>query len=281
VWDPVSRLFSPLLFWRNSSVDLSDLITTPAAALAELEKRRQDPTLKKKVEDYLQGDIPDYFNDGPILYIARHAATPNFETLRFVHLIRELGLKTVITQDSKGLFVSQNLVKRALGKMPICRRVTQKSGKVNEHYENITVIDFNDADGKPLSEIKTLWGESLIDFHKRLFTELKVQEIETPDDAEWLDRHHRGRLLEHYKHLLALFVTHGIFFENYNTEDPEEREFIKTVLRPACEFIEKKFGYKPLIVRIFPTAVESYHFWISYPGEVLTIVRESLKKIGA
>jgi hypothetical protein len=278
ILDSASRLLSPLAFWKRS-VDISDLILTPQKAIEELERRQKDPALRKKVEEFLKGDVPEYFKDGPILYIARHAATPNFETLRFINLIKHLGLRTVITQDSKGLFVSQNLVKRALGKLPICRRVTQKGKKINEHYENVTIIDFNGADGKALSEIKTLWGEGLIDFHKRLFSELNIEHVEIPDDAEWLDRHHRGRLLEHYKHLLALFVAHGIFFENYNTSDPEEIEFIKTVLRPACEFVEKKFGYKPLIVQIFPTTPESYRFWISYPTGIVKAVQESLQRI--
>ncbi len=277
VLNVVSEILSPLFFWRNKTGGVSDLMFTPFEAVQELEKRRKDPTLQKKVEEYLAGDIPEYFKDGPIFYLARHTVTPNFETLRFIHLIRQLGLKTVISQDSKGLFVSQNQIKRALCKLPICRRITQKDGKLNEHYQNVTIVDFNEADGKSFAEIKTLWGEKLIDFHTRLFSELNVQMIETPDDAKWLDRHHRGDLLEHYKKLLALFVVHGIFFENYNVDDEHEVLFVKQILRPACRFIEQRFGYRPIIVQIFPTEPESYHFWMSYPAKVLDIVRESMK----
>jgi hypothetical protein len=258
------------------SPSVDDLILTPLEAAAELARRREDPTLIKNVEEYLAGDIPDYFKNGPILYLARHVVTPNFETLRFIHLMQHLGFKTVISQDSKGLFVTQNQVKHALGKLPICRRVTQKEGKIHEQYQNVTVIDFNAADGKIFSEITTLWGERLVDFHTRLFNELGVEVTETPDDADWLDRHHRGNLLEHYKHLLALFVAHGIFFENYNANDEHEAAFVKEVLRPACEFVEEKFGYRPLIVQIFHTSAESYRFWISYPPKVLEIVKKNI-----
>lgn len=264
-------------FPKNEDSDVSDLMFTPLEAVKELERRRQDPMLHGKIEEYLEGDIPEYFKDGPILYLARHIVTPNFETLRFIHLISQLGFKTVISQDSKGLFVSQNQVKRALAKLPISQRITQKNGKLNEHYQNVTIIDFDKADGKSFADIRTLWGEKLTDFHIRLFSELKLGKIETPDDAEWIDRHHRKNLLEHYKHLLALFVVHGIFFENYNSIDEHETQFIKEILRPACHYIEQRFGYRPIITHVFPTSFESYRFWISYPSKVLDVVRKSME----
>lgn len=252
---------------------------TPFEAIEKLKRRQQNPELKKRVEEYLKGDIPEYFKDGPVLYLARHVVTPNFETLRFIHLMEHFGIKTVITQDSKGLFVTQNHVKRALVKLPIFRRHTQKGNKLHEHYENFTIVNVNEANGKPFSDIKTLWGEKLIDFHTRLFSELLSRKIESPDDAAWIDRHHRENLLKHYKHLLALFVVHGIFFENYNMNDPHEVEFVRRILRPACLFVEKRFGYRPIIVQVFPTSFESYHFWISYPRKVLDIVKKSMKNV--
>lgn len=261
--------------------DVSDLVVDPFEAVQELERRQKDPELKKKVEEYLKGDIPNYFKDGSILYLARHIVTPNFETLRFIHLMRQLGLKTVVSHDSKGMFVPYNQIKKALCKLPICHRLSQKGDKLNEHYENVTIVDFNIADGKPFSEIKTLWGEGLIDFHTRLFTELlgSEKDIGRPDDAEWIDRHRRDNLLEHYKHLLALFLVHGIFFENYDLNDKHEVYFVKNILRPAYRFVEKKFGYRPLIVQVYPTTFESGRFWISYPKRVLDIVRESMKGV--
>lgn len=257
--------------------DPTDLILTPTEALAELHKRRQNPALKKKIEEYFKGDIPEYLKGEPVMYMARHIGTPNFETLRFIHLVRELGLPIIISQDSKGIFVTQNHVKKALCKLPVCRRLTQKAGKLNEQYENMTIVDFNAADGKMFSEIQTLWGEGLIEFHTRLFSELGFKKIEFPDDAEWLDRHNRGKLLDHYKELLMLFVVHGVFLENYNFNDPQEVEFVKNILRPACEYVREQTGFLPLISPIFPTEFESYDFWISYPSEVRDIIKNGMK----
>ncbi len=273
--DFLTENLSKLFFWPRRE-EYSDLILTPAEALAELERRRQDPQLKQRIEEYLGGDIPEYCTDGPILHISRYIVTPNFETLRFIHLIKHLGHRLVASQDSKGLFVSQNIVKRALCKLPVCRRLSQKNGIVNEQYENLSVVDFNSADGKRFCDIKTLWGEPLIDFHTRLFAELNVERVETFDDAEWIDRHHRDDLLEQYKNLLALFVVHGIFFENYDMDDPHEVRLMRHIIRPACEFVEKKFGHRPLMVHIFPTVGESSRFWISYPAKVADVVEKSM-----
>lgn len=270
--------FHSVLPARKVKLDISDLLLNPHDALNELRKRRENPEIKKKIEDYFEGDIPEYLAGEPILYLARHIVTPNFETIRFINLMQDLGLQVVVSQDSKGLFVSQNLIKRALCKLPVCTRVTQKDGKLNEHYQNISVVDFNKADGKKFSELTTLWGESLIDFHTRLFSEMGLRTAKTADDAEWIDRHGRGNLLEHYKQLLMLFVVHGVFFENYNLDDDHEIHFIQEVLWPACHFVEEQTGYRPLIVPIFPAAPESYDFWISYPREVLGIVHRSMNR---
>ncbi len=253
---------------------------TPLQAVAELEKRRRVPGLKEEVEEYLGGDIPAYFADGPVLYLGRHIATPNFETLRFIHLVEPLGFKAVISQDTKDQFVSQNHAKKALCKLPVCRRISQKEGRAHEIIQYQTIVDFNAADGKQFREIDTVWGEPLVHFHKRMMDALSPVRVETPDDAEWIDRNHRGHLLEHFKRLLALFIIHGIFFEDYV---PEDKDFVRTVFRPAMEYVEKRFGYRPLVSQLVPASIESELFWISYPEKAAIFIKESKvhKKAGA
>ncbi|MFA5997909.1 MAG: hypothetical protein WC814_00715 [Candidatus Paceibacterota bacterium] len=272
----IREIFSPLFFWKNRAGDMSDMTTAPLEATQELERRRRDPALQRAVEEYLQGDIPEYFNNGPILYLARHIATPNFETLRFKYLMEPLGMKAVVGQDTKDLFVSNNQAKRALGKLSICRGISQSGTRLNERFENISIIDFNTANGKRFDAITTLWGERLVDFHAHLFSKFTQKNTESPDDAEWIDRHHRGDLLQHYKELMSLFVVHGIFFEDYLMKDAYEASFVRHILRPACRFIEQRFGFRPIIVPLVPKTFESDRFWVSYPEEVLDIVRERM-----
>src|SRR3989344_8211886 len=107
----------PFLRRKKAALDISDLLLSPFAAIEELKRRRENPVIEERVKQFLKGEISNYLHGDPILYLARHIVTPNFETIRFTHLIKDLGLKTVVSQDSKGLFVSQNLIKRALCKL--------------------------------------------------------------------------------------------------------------------------------------------------------------------
>lgn len=265
---------------QDSEKCLDDLLSAyryPSEALEELERRRKDTSLKKNIEEYLNGDIPEYFKNGPILYLARYIVTPNFETLRFIHLISSLGLKVIASHDSEGLFVSRNRTKRALCKLPICMRITQKDGRLFEQYKNVNIADFNSIEGKPFSKIQTIWNEPIIQFHARLFEDLGFKQIEQWDDSSWIDRHHRNNLFEHYKHLMALFIVHGIFFENYDLNDPREVTFVKNIILPTSVYLEQKFGLRPIIAPLYPTAAESNMFWFSYPRQTLDIVRRSIQ----
>jgi len=259
------------VFWSS---DAENLLTPLPEALAEIERRKKDPVLKKKLEEYLNNDIPAYFEDLPVLYLARHVATPNFETLRFLHLLEPLGLRTVIGQDLKDKFVPKNMLKKALGRLHVTTGITKHGKEFREHFANARVIDFNTSSGKPFIEIKTLWGESLSDFHNELFAQLTNVRAEIVDDSDWIDRHHRGHHVSHYRKFLALFVLHGILFEDYSLDDKEERRFIRTVLRPAFKYVEKEFGYKPLIATLTPTSIESPDYWVSYPNKVMDIIKQ-------
>jgi len=97
-----------------------DVFTPLPEAVAEIQRRRSDTELPKQVEDYLQGDLPDYLRGPqPVLYLARHVATPNLETLHFIDITRPFGLPVVIGQDSHDKFVTHNAMKHALARMPV------------------------------------------------------------------------------------------------------------------------------------------------------------------
>lgn len=277
----LKKAFSQILNFKKVSTEswaTSDLLTPLQEAVEELHKRRKDPVLMQKVSEYLSHDIPSHFAKGPILYLARHVATPNFETLRFLHLVEPIGIPPVIGQDPSDKFVSKNQLKRALCKLPISICASMKNGTCHENIERVSIVDFKKADGKQFGNIETLWGGNLVEFHNSLFSALTKQEVEIVDDSAWIDRQHRGDLYLHYKKFLALFVVHGVLFEDYAIEDREEMIFIEKVLRPAYEAIEAQFGCKPLIAQLTPTTVESPEFWISYPKKVLDIIRQYMPK---
>lgn len=260
-----------------SKARVDDLLTPYPQIVEELERRSKDEKLKAKVEAYLKGDIPEYFKGKPALYLARHLATRNFETLRFLHILEPLDLPVVIGQDTHDIFVAHNPLKRALGKLPICMSVHHKNGRVIEEYKNISIINFNEANGKPFKDIYTCWGEPLVEFHGRLLEKCQRDGAQVVDDAAWIDRHHRRDLLAHYKDFLALFVAHGVLFEDYLIEDKHEGRFIREVLRPAFRHVERTFGVRPLIAQLKPTSAESDRYWISYPRSVFDEVCTKLE----
>ncbi|MDQ1300078.1 MAG: hypothetical protein QG636_746 [Patescibacteria group bacterium] len=255
-------------------VGVSELLTPFPDVIEELQRRQEDTVLRAAVLSYLGDDLPSYFSQAPLLYMARHVATPNFETLRFLHLTESLDMQTVIGQDTSDKFVPHNTLKKALGKLSVCTGMSHKEGRFHEQFQNESIIDFNETSGKPFNTITTRWGESLVDFHNELFNSFTTQPPQIVDDAPWIDRHGRGNLLEHYKMFLALFVVHGVLFEDYLIEDKLEGVFVEEVLRPAFRFVEAHFGVRPLITQLTPTSVESEAFWLSYPRQVLDIIRE-------
>ncbi len=258
-----------------SDTELRPFLTSPRQALLEIHKRKNMPLLRKAVEDYLLGDIPSHFQGDTVAYLARHVATPNFETLRFIEMAKQMGLPSVIGEDSGDIFVSQNSLKRALGKMPVIKGRTQNLKNIIEHF---TVVDFATAQGKQLRCIDTFFGEPLMEFHLSLLRTIYPHEVSVCDESAWIDRHCRGNLIEHYKRLLSLFVVHGIMFEYYPTHEASENDFVSNVLLPAFGWVEANFGKRPLIVPLIPKDLESEENWEAYPSVLYKIVKTKVAR---
>ncbi len=257
----------------NDSVSIERFYTPLNEAVVEIALRREDAGFVHEVEDFLKYDIPEHFKNGPIFYLARHVATPNFETLRFIELAKPYGLRMVIGQDTKDIFVSNNSLKRSLGKLSVVKMLTHDKREI---FQKFSVVDFDSAQGRRLKDIRTKSGQNLIEFHTNLFREIYPNQVEILDDAEWIDRNHRGDLVAHYKNLLALFLVHGIMFEFNPAQDPEECHFVHNVLDPAFSFIEQKFGRKPLIVCLVDSNMEKEKDWEAYPSVLYKIIESAL-----
>ena len=237
------------------------LFLTPLdVAIKELKQRDKDKNLRLQVEGYLNNDIPPYFRNEQIGYLARHVATPNFETIHFLNICKQQNLPAFIGQDSGDIFVSHNDLKRALGKLAIHASDRQD----DPIFTYNTVVDFYTMQGKYFRDVKTHWGESLIEFHNNLFSHFYDTPINIFDDASWVDRNHRGDLLQHYKKFLSLLVVHGVMFEYYLKNDLRELKFVREILIPAFIYVEEKFGHRPLIVSLVGEGEENSD-WYGYP----------------
>lgn len=243
-----------------------DVFTPLAEAVAEIQRRRDCTNLRQQVEEFLGGDIPDYLRGPqPVLYLARHIATPNFETLRFAELTRPFGLPMVIGQDTQDKFVAHNAMKRALGKLPVQRNAR---GDVR-HF---TIIDFAATQGARLCEISTSSGQTLIEFHAGLMRAAALPNVQVADDAAWISRQQRGDLPEHYKRFLALFVAYAVMLENYEDEDTP---LLRAVIEPAFAFVERQFGARPLIANLAEGVAPPVD-WNAYPERLFLHMQETL-----
>jgi len=248
-----------------------DFFTPLEEAVVEVQRRRGDKELMQKVHEYLQGDIPAHFNrEQPILYMARHIATPNYEAMRFVELGKPFGLPMVISQDKKGKFVSHNDLKRSLGKMPVTKGLSRRQDEI---VENFTILDFTQAQGKPFNEIRTRHGKDLVEFHNSFFQHIYHTEIEIVDESAWIDRNHRDNLKEQYKKMLALMIVHGVMLESYMEK---ELDVVQSAVGPAFEEVTSELGYKPLIAEHIDENLELTRDWNGYPSVLYQFIRQDI-----
>jgi hypothetical protein len=229
-------------------------------AMAELERRRNDKELQKKVEEYLQDvGIPEPFKNEPRLVLFRQVATPNIEVSRFLIIADGVGMKPLFLEYFDDKFTSNNEWKLYLGKLAFYEGVGKKGGaKIN--YK--TIIDFNKFNGKRICEVTTLWGDKLSDFHRSLFN-INYNHIESENFFEASDwfKSCGGSAEKYYKKLLALFILNNILIENFML-DEDEFIFTKNTFLPAFKFVTDFFGLKPIIVTLAPTKIESEEFWL-------------------
>ncbi len=245
--------------------------TSLLKAIKILEKRQNNSELIKKVEKILNKDIPE-----PLRKIEKYGvsekqvATPNWDTRWFISLTKEFKLKPIFSEYYNDKFTSNNEFKHSLGQIHICKGV-YKNGE--DKSEKITIVDFNLYNGKKIKDVKTLWGEPLIEFHKRLFEAYKYNKNKFIfyDASDWLNRN-GGEAKDYYEKDLLLYICHGILFENFLLTG-SEGEFTRDVVLPAFKKVVELIGMKPLIVPIPPMDMEHDQRWISYDKKVKDYIK--------
>ncbi len=240
-------------------------------AITEVKARWENDDLRKAVEERLGGDIPEVFQQGPKATIVRYIASPNVESYYFHDLAELSGLDPLYLEFTQDKFVAKNPSKYHLCKL-------SSVSEENSGEKSVKVVDFNKYEGKLLSEIETLNGKRLVQFHHDLFTKSSagIQKPFIYDFSEWFLKH-RNKNGFYYFDYLALFVCHGVLFENF-LGDKEESNFTDEIVKPAFEEIERVFGVKPLIFPLQPIKVEEHKNWYGYKDALLEEIREEITK---
>ncbi|MEI7425783.1 MAG: hypothetical protein WCK16_02545 [Candidatus Moraniibacteriota bacterium] len=251
---------------QEESVDLRkelDAIYTPlSVAKEEIWRRWNDKALRKKVEDFLGGDIPEVLKKSPRACLARSIASPNFETTHFLKLSKETGVEQLFLEYSKDKFVTKNFDKYYLGKMYFYGGSGKNGGS---KLSALKVLNYkNNNDGKKMYELETVWGNNLADFHHQLLdsadNDYSLSRLDVSDFFKSVGLHAE----EYYPYFLALFICHGVLFENYLLSN-EQARFVRNVFLPNYKKVQNILGLKPLIVRLFSNEEEANIYWKYYP----------------
>jgi hypothetical protein len=243
-------------------------------AKREIRKRWNDVKLRKEVESFLGINMPVPLKKTPRAIMVRCIASPDNEFFKFLSLSSEVELEPLFIDYPQDKFVAFNSDKYALCNLHFEKKDIRKY----EDADKIKLINFNKFEGKSFSDIKTLWGNGIEEFHHEIFRRAVPQSVEIFNFWEWFDET-RHKTEFYYLYYLSLFVCHGILFENMLMSE-EEREFTEKKIMPSFKKIQEMFGVKPLILPIAPVDEEDDFKWWLYPKHVKNITDEYIKELG-
>jgi hypothetical protein len=236
---------------------MSYIYTSVEDAADEIARRSKDNALKREVEKFVKL-VPEPMRVQPRAWLDRYIASPDHEAFQFLDKARRANLKPLFVESLGDRFHRENTDKMCLAEMVF----------LDEGSENIKkkqVINIKRSHMKAFTAIKTSWGTNFVEFHHALFAQF-MSDVETYDASDWF--HTQGKnAKEYYPGMLALFVCHGILFEDFITNADEQR-FANEVVFPAFDSVEKRFGLRPLISRLYTDEELAMPFPWCYPESI-------------
>jgi len=251
--------------------------------LEEFQKRQNNEILKKYIEESLPAGLPEFLTrDEKYVILCRHLATPNYELKNFLSAVDQLGgVFPMVPEYFHDKFLTENEFKYRLARLAFS---PDRPKERQTPVERLNVIDFNAANGEPISSIRTLWDQSFVDFHHDLLDQAFLGQFKKYrsgklffDMSEWLSKS-GGDARGYYKNFLRLLLRNCIIFEDFML-DQEEIGFTREIfLKNLIEISNETGGIKPLIVFFDPTETEEDHSWVYYDSKLIGFVKEKLKE---
>ncbi len=240
--------------------DIALLYTPIEQAVAELYSRRL------KLSSTLPDNFFDPFFSYPCAFLSRQLATPNFELHRFVELANAHSLTPIVGEQPADKFTSGNPFKCALARL----RFSNGFGRISSpRTATIKVADIKRADGRPLNEVQTYRGQSLVAFHHDLLSASALSTISTFDMSPWFRANGGLSARSLYATIFSTIADYAIIFETFL---PCEHKFTSNVVIPAFEAAHRSRGLRPLICRLDPPESEGDSYWYQYPHELQEFV---------
>lgn len=244
---------------------LVDIYTPLASAVTTALARVGRPAL-------LRGDgLAERLAARPHAVWFRHVATPNFEQRMFRQMARATGMVPLVLEYHHDKFVTRNLDKLSLARMSFFDGLGRNGGH-RIRVERIACLP--DMDGLPLDQVRTHWGQGLIEFHHELLRQDPfLADVEQFDASEWF-ADHGGTARQYYVDLLAMFTGCSILIDTFWLTG-NDREFTQQVVLPAFAQAAR-LGRRPLVCRTYPESMDGEPNWARYPGPLAAFVRAKL-----
>lgn len=239
----------------------TDIYTSLEDVKVELKKRRLDFDLMKKVEEELGDKLIPEFKTELRAVSFRQICTPDNGFELFYNSAISLGLKPLVLEYHKDLFVHFNDEKKGLGRL---RLLLEDGSRVT-----VDIINFFESEKKKLDEVALKADGNLLQFHHKLFVVANYNGVDLYDNSAWFKSFNNAA--DYYYYLLLHFVCHGILFETFILDlEDKEGEFTRSIVLPAIQRIRDKFGIAPIVVQQYPDdqTVEEDFFWWCYPKSV-------------
>ena len=247
------------------------VVYTPMSeATRLLDERRKNPELMAKVEKLLNGDIPEILKNKKCGVLCRQIVTPNHETTMFLSIAKDYNLLPFLFEYLDDKFTPENKFKHSLGQLHIQKK-KDKKGYVQ--VERITIVDFHKYSSKKLRDVKTLEGELLVDFHRKLFNvhNYNKEELNFFDGSNWYKKNGE-KAIKYYVNFFLLCTCFGILFENFLIIDSEASKFTREIVLPAIEKVIDLTGVKPLITPIGPLEIEDDGLWYHHNYKIKKVL---------
>ncbi len=201
--------------------------------------------------------------------LVRYIMSPTFEYSYFLDLCRDIRIDPLFLEFSSDKFVARNQEKYSLCRLSFFS-TDDVGGKRVE--SRMRIVDFNKYEGKPLNEVRTIRGEKLVDFHHRLL-ERSGEYIpgSVVDFSTWFRKSTTKSKEYYYLYYLALFLAHGILFENF-LQNKAEISFTMGKVVPAFHKLVELFGIRPLIVPLAPREAGEAEHWEYYDKRLKPLI---------
>ncbi len=211
---------------------------------------------------------------GGSLLLFRATATPNFETIRFHDLAKRSGRSFVILESPHDWFTPfVNTSKRSLARPSVHLGLDRRGA---ERWRGAAVTEFTEPERRRIQDKLCFNGTPLTEFHHHL-GEVVLGADFRASIIPAADFFGSDPPLVYYERLFALLTCFGALVESFLVEG-RERAFTENVIVQAFEASVRRFGARPMIVRLLPEHLEMEPYWERYPPEAWPLIRGASRR---